>query len=288
MGCWALPFQDVKTAKKFKQKMNCPWVAKVKWDKNNEYYSWEAKGLHGLLGDDSLYDEFHDKASKGLDFDIRPSIKKLLKRWLLEYEESLWNPNDPIAINIVRESIGLKPASQFANLKPHQRLPKKILELVENENLLVRNCRLKKGELKTYPFNRITKSPSSTYYVFEVAFKNNVNLNKLKKILKDLPLKKIVKEFGTLVYFQFDSKKSKDIVPLCEKKEFYLEYKKGTSNKFWQARVTARKTIVQFGKINTPGRKSEKLFKSSQQALEYIHQMVKAKIKKGYIEASPN
>lgn len=59
---------------------------------------------------------------------------------------------------------------------------------------------------------------------------------------------------------------------------------KGNSNKFWNIEIDDQTQIVTFGKINTKGRKSVKVFNSSEECKTKSEKLIASKIKKGYIE----
>lgn len=63
-----------------------------------------------------------------------------------------------------------------------------------------------------------------------------------------------------------------------------FEYKKGTSNKFWQIELTGNSYTVKFGKIGTAGLFQIKEFGCEAAAKKDYERMVHEKLKKGYVE----
>ena len=62
----------------------------------------------------------------------------------------------------------------------------------------------------------------------------------------------------------------------------YLEFKDGSSHKFWQIEVTGNKYKVTYGRIGNAGQITEKEFASEEAALKDATSQMNSKIKKGY------
>ena len=76
MATDALPFYSAKSARAFYKRMQKPWIAKVTFDEEGGYYSYEVAGLSDLYDGDDISDQLSyvaDKKKK--DFDIRPTMK---------------------------------------------------------------------------------------------------------------------------------------------------------------------------------------------------------------------
>lgn len=122
MGVWSFPFVDVKTARKFAQKMSTPWMATVYWDEEYEGYNWTAKGLGGigaasLYGSDILWDYLFEIATKKKkDFDIRPYITECLKYDVWYHWHQVTMEYHPKALELVAEAIGVKVEKQRSML----------------------------------------------------------------------------------------------------------------------------------------------------------------------------
>ncbi len=64
----------------------------------------------------------------------------------------------------------------------------------------------------------------------------------------------------------------------------YLEYKDEKSHKFWEVEVKDNTHTVTYGKVGSNGRSSTKTFDTAEIAKEDAEKLIKAKIKKGYVE----
>eukprot|EP00929_Paragymnodinium_shiwhaense_P008076 TRINITY_DN1119_c0_g2_i1.p1 TRINITY_DN1119_c0_g2~~TRINITY_DN1119_c0_g2_i1.p1 ORF type:complete len:567 (-),score=178.91 TRINITY_DN1119_c0_g2_i1:332-2032(-) len=64
----------------------------------------------------------------------------------------------------------------------------------------------------------------------------------------------------------------------------YLTCTEGTACKFWQCDVSGSDTTVTFGKLGTPGSKSEKSHKDNAAAVKFFEKMKAEKVAKGYTE----
>jgi predicted DNA-binding WGR domain protein len=62
----------------------------------------------------------------------------------------------------------------------------------------------------------------------------------------------------------------------------YLEFKDGSSHKFWQIEVTGKAYKVTYGRIGSDGQVTEKEFGSEEEALKEANSVMNSKIKKGY------
>ena len=113
MGTWAIPYDSAERAKRLKKRMAKPWIAKVTF--GGEYY-YPLFPDKDLIGDDFLYEQLDKKANKSKkDFDIRPIVKKELKRWM----QGIYSPEEVESlegINITRAVVGLGPFSLQKNI----------------------------------------------------------------------------------------------------------------------------------------------------------------------------
>lgn len=64
----------------------------------------------------------------------------------------------------------------------------------------------------------------------------------------------------------------------------YFVNQDGTSNKFWNIEIDGQTQIVSFGKLNTEGRESVKVFDSAEECKNESDKLIASKIKKGYSE----
>ncbi|SNR14412.1 STM4015 family protein [Tenacibaculum jejuense] len=64
--------------------------------------------------------------------------------------------------------------------------------------------------------------------------------------------------------------------------EKYLEYKDGSSQKFWKILVEGNTHSVTYGKIGTQGVQKDKTFNSEEEALKDANKLIASKEKKGY------
>ena len=129
MGTLHLPFYDKKSAKAFKKYMAKPWIAKVCWNDEWNNYHWDAGDFTLLYSDDDMgmyLDEVAKKKKK--DFDIRPYVKEMLKPTVEWASDQLELKYDLSSLNLVRESLGMKPLSKNGKLNPAKK-PFLILEI---------------------------------------------------------------------------------------------------------------------------------------------------------------
>ncbi len=64
--------------------------------------------------------------------------------------------------------------------------------------------------------------------------------------------------------------------------EKYLEFKEGSSQKFWKILVEGNTHTVTYGKIGTQGSQKTKIFNSEEEALKDAKKLISSKEKKGY------
>ena len=62
-----------------------------------------------------------------------------------------------------------------------------------------------------------------------------------------------------------------------------FEFNEGTSNKFWQIKVTQTTVEIHWGKIGSKGTHKVMSFDTPSQAKEYVDKQIKSKVKKGYV-----
>ena len=121
MGIAYLPFQDKKSAKAFKKHMAKPWIAEVENDGEGCFH-WDAGELTALYSDDDMgmyLDEIANKKKK--NFDVRPYVKEVLKpivEWVSYQLELKYGLE---SLNLVRESLGMKPLSKKRQLNQTQK-----------------------------------------------------------------------------------------------------------------------------------------------------------------------
>jgi len=71
---------------------------------------------------------------------------------------------------------------------------------------------------------------------------------------------------------------------LSELMKKYLINQEGLSNKFWNVETDEKTQIISFGKINTQGRKTTKVFETVEECEAETSKLITVKLKKGYIE----
>lgn len=60
----------------------------------------------------------------------------------------------------------------------------------------------------------------------------------------------------------------------------------GTANKFWNVEIDGQTQIITFGRIDTIGRESVKVFNSAEECNAESNKLIASKIKKGYVEVT--
>ncbi|MEM9190400.1 MAG: SMI1/KNR4 family protein [Myxococcota bacterium] len=68
-------------------------------------------------------------------------------------------------------------------------------------------------------------------------------------------------------------------------KPIELEFRKGSSAKFWRVAVKGSRQVVRYGRVGTEGRELEKSFASPAQAKAAAQKLAETKRKKGYVDA---
>jgi len=63
------------------------------------------------------------------------------------------------------------------------------------------------------------------------------------------------------------------------------EFSEGTSNKFWEIKLSGTQFTTTYGKIGTPGQTTIKTFKSDAEAKKEYDKLIAEKVKKGYESA---
>ena len=66
----------------------------------------------------------------------------------------------------------------------------------------------------------------------------------------------------------------------------YFEFRDGTSGKFWEIALAGKSHTVRFGKIGAAGQKQTKAFASLNGAKSNAEQLIREKVRKGYIEVA--
>lgn len=67
-----------------------------------------------------------------------------------------------------------------------------------------------------------------------------------------------------------------------------FHYSEGASHKFWSITVEARVQTVQWGRIGSGGQTRSKEFATEAEARDVSLRLIQAKLKKGYVEVSPD
>jgi predicted DNA-binding WGR domain protein len=65
----------------------------------------------------------------------------------------------------------------------------------------------------------------------------------------------------------------------------HFEFTAGTSSKFWEVSVSLKAVTVCFGKIGRKGQVQLKDFNTEKQAQDHADDLIRLKLKKGYVEA---
>jgi predicted DNA-binding WGR domain protein len=65
----------------------------------------------------------------------------------------------------------------------------------------------------------------------------------------------------------------------------HFEFVAGTSSKFWEVSVAEKAVTVCYGRIGTKGQVQLKDFESEAQAQNHADDLIRQKLKKGYVEA---
>ncbi len=210
MGTWSVPFENLKTAAKFKKLMEKPWLAITRFEPGFGRYTWDALYVNDLCGSDDLYDMLDSKTlkSKGKPFDLRPIVKRYLKPMLQRMEKSLDQGPDIEALNTVRIAVGLKPLVDKPFHKGPRNVASQILTLLAKNRIKWVQTKLDqepqrrnkpKAKLKT----RTAKNPTVVYNVYLDRKSAKTNLSVVKKALSPLKLKSIKKRFGHILVIEF-------------------------------------------------------------------------------------
>ena len=277
MGTWSVPYENMKSARLFAQRMKSPWIAKVTYDPQDDYYEFDAPDLYRLFGDDGLYDELGEKATRGKNFDIRPYVKKELKPWLQQQEASMSRPAPLEPLNIVRVALGLKALPEHPVYTGPQRVGQKILELCAEAGIVPRNMLLQE-----WPGNKTKRK----IYLFGLWPTNPVRIPTMQKILKSLPVGEItVPRYGPRIVISFDLAKIGKVTLAGEQSSFALHFKDKKSDKFWHAQQKGKNIALHYGRSGSEGQKLTKKYATPQAALTELHKLARQKKSKGYREA---
>ncbi len=68
----------------------------------------------------------------------------------------------------------------------------------------------------------------------------------------------------------------------------YFEFNQGTSNKFWEIELSELSFTVRWGRCGTAGQSKEKNFETEAETLKKGEQLIREKLKEGYIEITDN
>ncbi|MES2965502.1 MAG: hypothetical protein V4760_16595 [Bdellovibrionota bacterium] len=127
MGTWKVPYESLKTARRFARLMTSHWP--VETDASGSLVG----SLGSVVGDDALFDEVGGRWQRTKkSFDMRPIVKRHVRAWLkssdIEFESV---PNS--ALRIVSEAVGVRlgddkkpgPKTKKKTQKKAQRAPSK-------------------------------------------------------------------------------------------------------------------------------------------------------------------
>ncbi len=65
-----------------------------------------------------------------------------------------------------------------------------------------------------------------------------------------------------------------------------LEFREGSSSKFWEIHREGQEVVIQFGRIGTRGQIVRKPFPTTAAAEQHLQQLIGQKTAKGYVEVS--
>src|SRR5438477_3768381 len=67
-----------------------------------------------------------------------------------------------------------------------------------------------------------------------------------------------------------------------------FQYSDAKSHKFWNIEVSGSGFTATYGKVGSAGQSQTKTFASAEQALAEADKLIREKLKKGYVETTPN
>ena len=296
MRTLCLPFDDKNRAKTFKKHMVKPWIAEVYLDDESEFYRWDAGDFTRLYSDDDMgmyLDEIAERKKK--NFDIRPYVKEKLKP-IIEWASSQLEEYDLSSLNLVRESLGMKPISKDRKLGS----AKKTFSYIKN--LLVEN-KFKISSSELYTINKVRKNwtywtsktvinvpkkylGKSISYGEIIMHRRRGNPLKILSGLKFINEKKYTSNPKMLSFFfrNANSSEMKNSSYNSKVTSACLKFEEGKSDKFWIAKVVKSELHIRFGRTGTKGRNSVKQFKSRIEAKAGLYKKISEKKKKGYKE----
>lgn len=277
--------------------MSRPWIARVTHDEEG-YPQWTCRDVYVLLGNDNFFDILDVQAQRGESFDIRPFVRRYLRRELSSLEESLERPAPLPVLNMLRGAVGLRPLSIARRYQGARRVAKRILELLSaqgfewSQTYLVPSRRASSSPQRALSqrgassTSAETRKPGQTktrtrVREFRVALTGKYDLRRIKQSVQDLPLKRVERNF-MWVHFRFVESAAAKIELDADRRCFDLEYRAGTSDKVWSAAQRGRRLIVSYGRRGATLRKTEKLFATKELATEALHRLVRQKQQKGY------
>ncbi len=145
MGTWSVPWETVETARAFQARMAAPWMASVERRTEPDFgpsrvgdrlqtgpdgelvhlrdgvplepigertfWDWEAEGLYGLFGNDSLFDDLGAAADElQAPFDVRDRIHEHLVEIVVDLKVGDWITAEQVpAVDLVRAALGMEP-----------------------------------------------------------------------------------------------------------------------------------------------------------------------------------
>ncbi|HIB67355.1 MAG TPA: hypothetical protein EYO33_20185 [Phycisphaerales bacterium] len=141
MGVWSVPWESVKKAEVFSQRMAEPWLAVVKEDEECEYFTADLEEIGGmfweqdcLVGSDHLVDLLAERANEVQeDFDIRELVVEALTELLEQMERQPQLPAKLDAVNIVRKAVGMEALSHDRELRPYQVVALRLRDIIKEK-----------------------------------------------------------------------------------------------------------------------------------------------------------
>ncbi len=162
MGMWSAPWQSVEKARQFSERMKEPWMAKVKFDEEEDMHIADLEDVSNvfwdgecLVGCDDLVDYLAERAEdEQKDFDIREGVKESLVPRLKEMETQVFLPKNLEPFNIVRLALGLDELTKDRELNSQQKVGKDIFEAFKNQGIKVEMFRLSTLKKEANPMMR--------------------------------------------------------------------------------------------------------------------------------------
>lgn len=295
MGVASLPFDDLKTAKKFKTLMSKPWVCDVVYDEEYDIYSHEDNGYSLFFSSDDLgayLDEVAEKKKK--PFDIRKYMTEILKPHVEWLSYQLEVPYDLKALNTVRETLNLKKLTKGLKPNPSQKTLSSIIDLLKTNGYSIKHNELyiiKKNQKSiNYSIRPVPKSLMGKSLNFSrILLKENKDPSKLLKKIDFIFKVNYEKQIKALeFFFENANKKQLDLIdPKIQSfkgKSIELKHKSGQSDKYWRAKVKGAELQTEFGRTGHKPRTNLKKFKSPTEAQKALMDLTAQKKKKGYVK----